>query len=365
MPQLFGKSWSKKELLRYLGDIQQVAGAKRFEYSEGKATGVSGVDIRTGAGLEFTVLPGRGMDIPMATYRGIPLTYASATGVTHPSYYESNGLGWMRSFFVGLLTTCGMRNIGPPGEDEQESYGIHGRISNTPAEDVSLDQAWDGDEYRIRLKGSLREARFFFENLVLTRTVETKLGWKKFLLTDVVENRGFEAQPNLLLYHFNFGYPLLGPNARVVAPINRTEPRDDEAAKDRGVETCHEFIEPQDRYLEKVFFHDLAQDNTGNTFAAITNRDIGNGTPLGVIIRFDKQSLPTCTQWKLMEQGRYVLGLEPGTAIPLGREVLQKQETLPMIAPQQEHSMKLEVEVIDSVEEIEEIEKEAQQLKQS
>ena len=80
---------------------------------------------------------------------------------------------------------------------------------------------------------------------------------------DVIENRGFDAQPLLLLYHLNFGFPLLGPNARVVGPIRRIEPRDEQARRDRGVEEALSFPEPVPGYQEKVFFHTLPVTGTG------------------------------------------------------------------------------------------------------
>ena len=61
------KEWKvnvdKKELLRHLGSISQVGGLKRYELTEGRAKGVEAVDVVTGSGLEFTVLPGRCMDL--------------------------------------------------------------------------------------------------------------------------------------------------------------------------------------------------------------------------------------------------------------------------------------------------------------
>jgi hypothetical protein len=92
----------------------------------------------------------------------------------------------------------------------------------------------------------------------LTRTVETSLGRKGFTLHDVIENHGFEPQPLLMLYHFNYGFPLLGPGSKVVGPILKTEPRDEEVRKDKGVEECTVFTEPVAGYKEKVFFHTLA-----------------------------------------------------------------------------------------------------------
>jgi hypothetical protein len=357
MANYLGKSWTRE-----IGDPLQVTGAKPFAYTEGKARGVKGISVNTGSGLVFTVLPGRGMDIPDAYFHDKSLTFVSGTGITSPAYYEEPGLGWLRSFYVGLLTTCGITNSGAPGIDRGEPFGIHGRVANAEAENLCVDQGWEGDEFFIRLKGMIREAKAMFENLTLTRTYETKLGWKGLRLTDEIRNNGFEPEPLMMLYHFNFGFPLLGSGSHIVGPVVKTEPRDEEAKKDRGVEECLKFSEPVQGYQEKVFFHDLGTDSKGGTFIALLNKDVGDRSPLGIVMRFNKKQLPAFTEWKMPRKGFYVLGLEPGTAIPLGRGKLREMNNLPMIRGQENYSITIELEVLSTIEEMEFIEKEAERL---
>ena len=94
----------RTHLMQRMGDISQLAGLKRHELADGKARGVEAVDFWTGSGFTFTVLPGRGMDIAWAAYKGVPVGYISKTGITSPAYYESEGFRWLRNFFGGLLT---------------------------------------------------------------------------------------------------------------------------------------------------------------------------------------------------------------------------------------------------------------------
>jgi hypothetical protein len=349
--------------LSLVGDPHQLAGAQTFEYTDGKADGVKGVRVNTGGGLCFTVLPGRGMDIPEAFFKGKALHFLSGTGITSPAYYEEPGLGWLRSFYVGLLTTCGIANSGAPSVEDGEAFGLHGRVANAAAEDLSVNQGWDGDEFLISVKGKIREAMAMNENLSLTRTFETKLGEAGFRVHDLIVNHGFEPQPLLMLYHFNFGFPLLSPNARVVGPVVETAARDDEAKKDRGVEDCMGYPEPVQGYMEKVFFHTLGADKANNTFIALINPDCGDGTPLGMVLRFNRKELPVFTQWKMPRKGFYVTGLEPGTAPPLGRGVLRSQGTLPILNGQEQYSISIGFSVIDRSEQIEELEDEAEKLK--
>ena len=133
MIKLYGREYNRKKLLRHVGDISQIAGVKYYELSDGMQKGVSAVDFRTGSGFNFTVLPSRGMDISYAEYKGIPLSYRSWTGDVAPEFFEPEGLGWLRGFYGGLLTTCGLTYVGEPCKDGEEELGLHGRVSYIPA----------------------------------------------------------------------------------------------------------------------------------------------------------------------------------------------------------------------------------------
>ncbi len=357
-----GRNWKREELVSRVGDPLQIAGARGSVLTDGKADGVRALDVETGSGLSFSVLPGRGMDIPFARYKGKSIGFFSGTGITHPGYYAEPGLEWWRSFYAGLLTTCGITQSGAPSVDQGRSFGLHGRVANAAAENLSVEQEWDGDEFLIRLKGTMREAEAMVENLTLTRRIETRLGARGFRLRDVVANRGFEPQPLLLLYHCNFGFPLLGPTARVVGPIRKTVARDEEARKDRGVEECLTFPEPVQGYQEKVFFHTTGTDSQGRTLVALLNPDAGAGEPLGIVLRWNAKELPYLTEWKMPRKGFYVLGLEPGTALPLGRGALREKGTLPQIEGQAEYSVTIDFEVIDDKAGFDTIEKECAAL---
>ena len=154
-------TWNKSYLMSRVGDISQIAGIRRYTLSDGMASGVEAADIRTGAGLNFTVLPGRGMDIAWADYTGIPLAFISQTGVTAPPYYEAEGKGWLRGFFGGLLTTCGLLNAGPSCEENHpvlglRKHGQHGRIAHIPAENVNTFAGWTDDGYTMTVSGRMR-----------------------------------------------------------------------------------------------------------------------------------------------------------------------------------------------------------------
>ena len=361
MALYLGKNWTKTSLRSYLSDLSSVAGAVPYTYSDGKADGVRAIGVNTGSGLEFNVIPGRAMDIYNCRYRGIPLHFNSATGMTSPAYYEEPGLRWLRTFFGGLLSTCGITYCGAPGTDGEDELGLHGRIGNSGAENVCISERWIEDEYLITLSGRMREASVMGENITLTRTISTRLGAKSIKIEDVIENRGFTPQPLMMLYHFNFGFPLLSETSRIIAPIVSTEPREKQSAEGNGIAECLEFSGPVPGYVEKVFFHKLAADSNDRTFTALINPDVG-GQPLGVVLRYNQKQLPELTEWKMIGEDCYVCGLEPGTVNPIGRAAARKQGKLPLINAQETYNVGIEFEVLDTNEQITNIKNEASKL---
>jgi len=63
--------FDKREILKYVGDLSQMLGTRDYTLNGGKAQGVRAIDVRNGAGLEFTVLPDRCLDIAWLSYKGM------------------------------------------------------------------------------------------------------------------------------------------------------------------------------------------------------------------------------------------------------------------------------------------------------
>lgn len=344
------KPFNKREILKYVGDISQLFGVKDYLINGGKADSTRAVDIRNGSGLEFTVIPDRCMDISNLGYKGTNLSYLSKTGIVGPQYYNEQGLGFLRSFFAGFLTTCGLTNAGSPCNDNGEEFGLHGRISNTPAEEVYAGTEWQGNSAVMKAKGKMREARLFGENIVLQREILCKYGENKIHINDVVENYGFKEEPLMILYHINLGYPLLSEKSYMVTPSISVIPRDEEAAK--GINDYNRFQVPTPGYNEQVFYHQIKSDTDGKTFAALINPEL----ELGVVVWFNKKQLGTLTQWKQMGEGEYVLGIEPGNCHVGGRVKAREDKTLQFIRPGEVRNFNLEIEIIDKMEDIKKLE---------
>jgi hypothetical protein len=80
MAKLFSRTWTRTELLEHVGDLSQIGGIRLGEWADGTERGLRVADVRTGSGLAFSVLLDRGMDIGPASYKGMPLAWASPTG---------------------------------------------------------------------------------------------------------------------------------------------------------------------------------------------------------------------------------------------------------------------------------------------
>lgn len=352
MPYVFGKKLSRAALLERVGDIRQLAGARQFELSDGPERSVRAVDVRTGSGLRFLVAVDRGMDIADASWKEFPLAWISPTGLVGPWFSEERGKGWLRGFHGGLLNTCGLSTAGAPSVDGGTELGLHGRASNTPARAFSAQEYWDGEEYRIELSGTLREAAVFGENLELRRKISCSLGYSSIALSDCVTNLGYESSPFMILYHINLGWPLVDENAELLCASCEAVPRDKDAMQ--GKERAHLFEPPTEGYRERVYYRDIPAGADGFARVALVNRRLAH--PLGVWIAFRKHELPNLIQWKMMGRGTYVCGLEPANCLVEGRAAERARGTLKELAPGESCRLELRIGVLDSLQAIEEFE---------
>ncbi len=361
MATLFGQEYGRDELIKRVGDMSQLAGVKAIELTDGNERGVRAAEFRTGSGFNFTVLADRGLDISAADYCGQSLCWRSCTGDTHPAYYEPEGLGWLRSFYGGLLTTCGLSYFGAPDVDQEQELGLHGRAANLAAKNVSFDSEWDGDDYVMWIQGKVREAAVFQENLVLTRKIWTRLGEKRLFIDDVVENAGFASAEHMMLYHINGGFPAIDEGSEIVAPFLKTEPRNDEARI--GLEKFFLFQGPTPKFQERVYYHDVAVDEQGYVMSALINAGFHDGQGFGFYIKYRKEQLPVLIEWKMNGEGTYVVGMEPGTNTADGRSLERQEGRLIMLEPGESRFYNLEIGVLSGQEEIAEFTETVKQIK--
>jgi hypothetical protein len=341
MAMLFNREWTKSELLSRVGQMDQLAGIRMVEAVDGKSRGCRILDVWTGTGLRFQINAERALDISNCEFKGQSIAWRSQVGDTHPTYFEPQGLGWLRSFPGGLLVTCGLDQFGSPSHDGGTEFGLHGRISNCPASQVNYRTFWDGDDYKLEIAGKVRQATVFGENLTLQRRIGTALGSNLIHIEDVVINEGFEPTPHMLLYHFNLGFPFLDEHTRLNLKSKETLPRD--ATAQSGIKEWDRFQPPTPGYQEQVFIHQPVSDEKGFTVVELKSAQ----TNLALRWSYESVNLPYLMEWKMMGTGTYVVGVEPANCNGLGgRSATREAGQLPTLAPGESRIYRIDVEVI-------------------
>lgn len=303
----------------YIGHNSQLNSVEEVRLVGGKGDGMRLLQIRNAAGLEMTVSSDRCADISRLIFKGDNMGYFSPSGYVAPSYYDGKGLGFLKSFTAGFLTTCGLVAVGAPCIDDGEELPQHGTIGNTPCEKIW----WDEDDENIYVHANINDSGIFARKLYLKRLICISKKESKFTITDTVENQGDTESPVMILYHMNMGYPLLSENAVVEIPSVSVKPRDDHAAKD--LDTWYKMLQPTVGFEEQCYVHRFGS----NAYASIYNPDIRKG----LSITFDPRCLDHLTEWKMMGHRDYVLGLEPGNCHTNGRNIVRKEGDLKFLQP--------------------------------
>ena len=328
-------------------NISQIAGFTRAILSDGLEGGVEIIEMRSGAGLRIGVCPSRGLDVVFAELNGVNLTWRHPNGAVHPAFYGADNFDWLRGAPNGLVTTCGLQSFGPPAEVDGEKWGIHDRIGYLPAREIAPQTIWHDDDCEFRQSGIVRQTRLFGANLELRRTLTMKLGENRLQLRDEIRNAGFEAAPFCVLYHCNFGYPLLEKGAQVLADSQVT-PRDEDAA--RGLEHWARVEAPLAGFQEQVFFHDLRATTSSHGDGhgeAMASAALWNpARKLGVRLNFARAQLPYFTQWKMLGAGAYVMGLEPSNAPLASRAQLLQSGEMPMLNAGESRQFEIEFDFV-------------------
>jgi galactose mutarotase-like enzyme len=304
----------------------------------GKQEGVDVVVVNNGK-LSFTIVPTRGMSILNAACGGVSLGWNSPVKeVVHPRHVNLSGrggLGWLEGFNEWLVR-CGLENIGGPVTDKfiNDSGGpvsvdltLHGKIGNIPASEVEV-VVERAAPHRITIRGRVDERTMFGPQLELRTEISTVPGSTELRITDTITNRGGTAQEFQLLYHANYGAPLLEAGAVLLAPVAQVTPHTEHAAK--AVKTYANFAGPTKGFSEEVYCLDPRADEQGRTMIALANARRDRAVSMAYAVA----ELPCLTLWKntASEAEGYVAGLEPGTSFPNNRSIERKLGRVPKLA---------------------------------
>lgn len=312
----------------------QLGGIETSVLDNGPGRGLRIAWVNTGSPLRYKVILDRAMDIAEAFHGEHSLAWLSHGGVTAPRPDANRGFEWLYSFGGGLVTTCGLTHIGGPESDDEEERGLHGRISNMPA---TLESIVQPDPAAGRLDMSItatvKQSRVFGPNLELRRTIAGTLGQPVIRISDRVTNLGNEPVPHMVLYHCNFGWPLVDAGADIVwKGTMRSFGREGDDAlfnSRHNCRKCNPVIDAHNGTGEACGYLDPAADRSGISTVGIHNRRLA----LALAMTFKKRDLPFVTNWQHWGNGEYVCALEPGTNPPIGRNAARKQRKLRHLAP--------------------------------
>ena len=324
------------ELLKsgYLCNARQAYTLRRFTLDEGKARGAQVIEINTAGGLQIDLLPDSGLDIGQVRYKGVNMSWISKNGPDAPRSDIPFELEFLKYFPGGLLYTGGLRSTGPANRDGDEWHPLHGRFHGLSAEQVSA--RVEGDD--IVVSGVIRETALFGHVLELKREYHIPVCGAEIRLHDTLTNLAFQPEEYSLLYHCNFGWPLVSEKAHVELPEQRkTTPRTPFAATALGQETT--FTKPVPGEEERVFFHEEMEKK-----AAIVNSELKTRMTITW-----SDTLPILSHWRSMASGDYVCGLEPSNTYIMGRVDERKNGTLPVLQPFESVSTEVIIAFTDEV----------------
>lgn len=333
MSELYGRPIGEARERR--GSLLQTASVEASIITDGPSAGMRRIRMVAGD-VDVELLPDRGLDLGQVRVGGVPLAWISPTGFPRAGVHDADGRGWMRAFGGGLLTTCGLLNVGPAAQDEGAEHPMHGRFTSLSAAIVRAEATED----EVVVEGVIREAAVFGA-VELRRRISVAVGGRSIRVHDVVRNRGAHPVEPMVLYHLNFGWPLIDEGTRLDSPATAVLPRDADAAA--GADTWDTFPAPHLPYPEQVFAHELPP---GQPVAV----EVVNPRGLSVAVRFDTAQLPGMFQWRVAEPGTFVLGIEPAL-VPtiLGRSAAREQGLLRPLAPGASIALGVEIEATGSL----------------
>ena len=329
-------------LLKRLGNIDQLAGIRRQTTDGGLRT----IEVYNAAGLRYTLVADRTLDLYDLSYKGVNFAFHTKNGLHAGRNYTPLGEEFFHYWSAGMLATCGLSSVGAGCGDESGTHPIHGRIGQTPAEQICTSARWEDDDYRLTVSGEMADTRLYGRNLLLSRTIETALNDKTIRIRDTLTNLGPSSEEFMLLYHVNLGHPLLSEHSRFFSsPI--------EACQTAGVPAAPETIDaPRDDGCEQMYVH---KTKTKTCIAGLVNDEL----ELGFYLAFETEPLPMLLEWKHFRSGDYVLGIEPCNCNCMGRCKERENGTIPVIGAYQTIRYNLTFGIADGRQETDAIERRA------
>lgn len=343
-------------LRRYLPDRSSYADVRLIELADGVERGIRVLQFRTGGGLEFEVLVDRSMDIGRLSMNARTLSWHSPTGFRAPwlqNAWSDRGQGFLRAH-SGLLATCGLDHIRQPETDRADGnplhpageidYPLHGEGAFQPARLIGYGCASVAGVPTLWCEGESRQAMVFGACLSLTRRIEVAVGGTAIRLRDTVRNIGPLRATHMLLYHLNFGYPLLDEGAEIWSHRGDTV----WASPGAAAANPRRFGPPSDEYRAQLLVHRFAPPADGRAVAALVNPRAQLGVAAGV----DAEALPYFQQLTIEGAGLYCVALEPCTTGARTRALARQCGEMRFLEPDESREYAVDLEILSGPSEL-------------
>lgn len=332
-----------------LGIKSEIFSVENVILKGGKQEGTELLTIKSN-NFSIKLSPTRGLGVISVVGDGIRMGWDSPVNeIVNPKFINlesRSGLGWLDGFNE-MMVRCGFEWTGHAVQADGMIYTLHGRAQNTPVSKliVTID---DKAPYTINVKGLIKENTFKKSNLETWVSLSYVPGTKEFIVHDTITNKGDYIKDYQIIYHSNYGTPILEEGAKFVAPVKEISPFNDYAQA--GLKTWQTYLGPTKNFDEMVFNVYPYADEKGDTQVMVTNKagDKAAG------IAFNINQLPVLSLWKntdTLKQG-YVTGLEPGTSFAYPVTIEREQKRVRQLEPGQSAEFILKYNLLSSKDEV-------------
>ena len=263
----------------------QNAYVRRYVLTEGKEAGIRVIELGCGT-MRATINENHGMDIMQLSHKGDNIGFVCKNG------FNNENLAFGKRFEGGMLYTCGVDMIG-----KAEGIIQHGTYHTYPARVVSIEE---GEDY-AKVTGELEFTSLFGRNLLMKRTIT--LTNDDITVNDELINRDTRDDAYCLLYHTNFGYPMLDEGVTIDFAPKAITPCNEHAQN--HLHQQDNIVAPIDNEPERCYYIDTDRD-----YVVLNNKKLGKR----VTLTYSKDTLPDLLQWVAPRSYDYALGIEPCTS---------------------------------------------------
>ncbi len=326
---------------RLVGNGSQLCLARRITFRDGVSDGVKAIELLNKDGLYVTCIEDQCLNIFDFSYRGINCAFHSKNGLVSNRFFNGGANEFSYYWPAGMLYTCGLTNTGVAVLENNVYHAEHGRIGMMPARNINIHQSPES----VIISGEVSDQFLCGHQLRLRRQITFPKQGKELHIRDEVTNLEGISTEMMLLYHCNFGYPLLTPDSRMVKGAGKVI---DNMGNRTVPDNYWQMEEPRHDKIEEVFCHMNTADDDGYAYAGIINDDLG----LGCYLRYKLDTLPLLIHWKNMCSHDYVIGLEPSNSYIKGRKEERKNGSLPVIGAYETQTFEVSIGILDGVTEI-------------